>query len=319
MDIIRLFLYINIVERIMLHDKEIEIFQGFLILVNNIRWVSEEQTRTVSVGPDVRFHIVSRESTLLHTQEFCEIILVTDGTTLHLVNGERQLLAPGSIVFVRPYDTHGFEKGEDDFCELVMVLYTLEYLRDISCYLGNDNFLKLYTTPALPPMFRLDFEEREKIFTRLIKISNEHKSDPVVARMKFKTLLLELFSRFFLSGEREGRRDLPEWLERLCYGLSSVENLYKGIEFLKKGAPCTYVHLCRTFKRFFGVSPTMYVNDRRLRYAAKLICETDQNIASICYEVGFKSLSYFNYLFKKKYGMSPGKFRKIFSRSYLPL
>lgn len=306
-------------EKIILRDKEIEAFQGFLILVNNIRWVDKDRSKTVSVGPDVRFHIVSRGSTTLHTQEFCEIILVTDGTALHLVNGKKQLLSPGSVVFVRPYDTHRFEKSEDDFCELVMVLFMLEYLRDISCYLENDDFLKHYTTPALPPVFRVDFEEREEIFTRLVKISNEHKSDPLVARRKFKAFLLELFSKFFLSGKGDERRDLPGWLEELCYQLSSMENLCRGIEFLKSSAPCTYIHLCRTFRRFFNVSPTMYVNDRRLKYAAKLICETEENIASICYEVGFRSLSYFNHLFKKKYGVSPGKFRKFFRRSYLPL
>ena len=61
--------------------------------------------------------------------------------------------------------------------------------------------------PVLPPIstsFKASVAHSSsvplrKIFTRLIRIFNEHKSDPVVARMGFKTLLQQKLPPFITS------------------------------------------------------------------------------------------------------------------------
>jgi AraC-like DNA-binding protein len=64
------------------------------------------------------------------------------------------------------------------------------------------------------------------------------------------------------------------------------------------------------FKETMGMSFVQYLNDYRLEVAAKLLTTTSDDIINIAINTGFDNLSYFNRCFKKKYGITPGKYRK---------
>ena len=59
-----------------------------------------------------------------------------------------------------------------------------------------------------------------------------------------------------------------------------------------------------------GCTFTEYLNGYRLSSACTLLSTTDKPVLEISYETGFTNLSYFNRLFKKKYGISPRIYRK---------
>ena len=52
-----------------------------------------------------------------------------------------------------------------------------------------------------------------------------------------------------------------------------------------------------------------YLNDYRLTMAERLLKTSDASVLEIAEMSGFDNLSYFNRIFKKKYGESPGKWR----------
>ena len=58
------------------------------------------------------------------------------------------------------------------------------------------------------------------------------------------------------------------------------------------------------FKETMGVSFIQY-----LEIAAELLTTTTDNILDIAFATGFNNISYFNRCFKKKYGVSPRKYR----------
>jgi AraC-like DNA-binding protein len=64
------------------------------------------------------------------------------------------------------------------------------------------------------------------------------------------------------------------------------------------------------FKETMGTGFTAYLIDYRLEIAAEMLLESSDNILEIALRTGFESLSYFNRSFKKKYGVTPGKYRK---------
>ena len=65
------------------------------------------------------------------------------------------------------------------------------------------------------------------------------------------------------------------------------------------------------FKETMGMSFVQYLNDYRLEVAAKLLTTTSDDIINIAINTGFDNLSYFNRCFKKKYGITPGKYLNI--------
>lgn len=69
-------------------------------------------------------------------------------------------------------------------------------------------------------------------------------------------------------------------------------------------------YFMKFFKESMGISFIAYLNNYRLEIAARMLQATDDNILDISSACGFDNLSYFNRSFKKKYGVTPGKYRK---------
>ena len=63
------------------------------------------------------------------------------------------------------------------------------------------------------------------------------------------------------------------------------------------------------FKKESGISFITYLTDYRMQQAVRLILETNEKSYEIAEHVGYEDANYFSYVFKRKYGMSPSKYR----------
>ena len=73
-------------------------------------------------------------------------------------------------------------------------------------------------------------------------------------------------------------------------------------------------YLIHVFKKETGFSPKQYVINRRIGEAQNMLINTNKTFAEISKLVGYDNSNYFNHLFKKIIGVSPGKFRKSQSK-----
>ena len=53
----------------------------------------------------------------------------------------------------------------------------------------------------------------------------------------------------------------------------------------------------------------LFRSEVRLKKAVELLNETDDKTYMIAQKVGYQEQNYFSYVFKKRYGMSPTKYR----------
>ena len=67
----------------------------------------------------------------------------------------------------------------------------------------------------------------------------------------------------------------------------------------------------RRFKECVGHSPHAEIRAVQIRKAAQLLEETDLPLKHIAIQCGISHLEYLSYLFKKKFGQSPGSFRRL--------
>jgi len=71
-------------------------------------------------------------------------------------------------------------------------------------------------------------------------------------------------------------------------------------------------YFSRTFHHLLGVSFREYLCRKRIALAKRLLIEQpNTKIIIIALQCGYKDLSYFNRIFKKKVGMSPGQYKKL--------
>jgi len=70
-------------------------------------------------------------------------------------------------------------------------------------------------------------------------------------------------------------------------------------------------YLSEIFRQELGLSPWEYLNRYRIKKAKDLLDHTDKSVTAIAFEVGFNDPAYFNRVFRKIVGMSPGQYRKF--------
>jgi AraC-like DNA-binding protein len=72
----------------------------------------------------------------------------------------------------------------------------------------------------------------------------------------------------------------------------------------------SYSHFRRLFRRFAGCSPHEYLLRCRMRRAARDLRDTGRQVKDVAAEAGYDDPAQFCKLFRKKIGLSPGRFRQ---------
>ena len=95
----------------------------------------------------------------------------------------------------------------------------------------------------------------------------------------------------------------------------------KCFENITLGEIAQHVNLSRTyfhslFTRAVGMTPQRYILQKRLGAAKTHLLMSQKSVSDIAYESGFSSQSYFNYVFKKETGVTPGNYKKMMYNKY---
>ncbi len=286
------------------------------ISCHEITWTQDKEFSFIQTGGDLYFHRIPQQGTTLHCHDFSEIVFINSGGVIHRVNSERQRLTAGSLVFMRPDDVHGFAP-DDEFgqVEIIMLDFDLELFLSLSIYLENDTFLQQLTASVLPPCFKMDPADSNSLYTRLLKLNNTSIS-PQLRKIKLKILLGDLYARFFIDETNLLSESLvPDWLENLCTLMRKEENFTAGLKRMQKLACRTPGHLCKSFQKYLGKTPTDFINELRINHAARLLADSNDEILDIAEKLDFQSLSRFYHLFKQHYGLAPSAYRKLHAPS----
>lgn len=105
----------------------------------------------------------------------------------------------------------------------------------------------------------------------------------------------------------------PEWFCRFYDSLTSLEVFSEKTGDIIAATGRSREHVCRMFKKYTGTTINTYLNDLRLEHACAMLTTTYSDIADIAAESGFDSISTFYHLFRKAKGMTPAKYRRLYS------
>jgi AraC-like DNA-binding protein len=103
-----------------------------------------------------------------------------------------------------------------------------------------------------------------------------------------------------------------DYVSRLEYIFNNQiysENL--SLDYIAKELSLSTKQVSRIIKKNYNSSLTEIVNDKKLSAATLMLENTDYSIDEIIKRVNFKTENYFFTLFKKRYGITPLKYRKL--------
>ena len=239
------------------------------------------------------------------SHDFFELFLALDGVQSLEIDGARTRVDADTLVMIRPGEMHTrryLSPGRH-----INVAFSAEVARQLFAYLG-DGFPteELLGRPA-PLRAALTRAETQAYRARFDALNMIPLDQAARSRTLLRVLLLEIFTRDLAPPGDEAAQD--DWFARTLREMNRPEALEMGVEAMVAFSGKTHEHLCRVFRERMGTTPTAYVNDLRLNYAANRLRHSSDAIAEICYQAGFQNLSHFYHLFREKFRAAPGAFR----------
>lgn len=256
-----------------------------------------------------------------HKHEFIELAYVEEGEAQHWVNGEIFQLSAGDIMMLDSGVSH--------------------------CYLATTPTISVWNIIFLPEFFDFFLKEGDRCIEYACRTMLKEdvgsalmKESGFLSLPKEQTKSVVPYIRQIIEEKKEER---PGYLEaiRSLLKLAIIEIFRRGhdakgdfsdkqkriyremMEYIKKnkgdGVSASYLskllfyspeYLSKTFNNISGKSLKKYIQKEKLEKAKRELLSTDKTVEEIMEEAGYNDKKYFYEIFKREYGVSPGKYRK---------
>jgi AraC-like DNA-binding protein len=120
-------------------------------------------------------------------------------------------------------------------------------------------------------------------------------------------------------GKRVGIARMEDHMTQVFGELSTTELLTLSVEDMARKFHCSRRHLSRLFLQHFGRSVGSMRMEMRLLKALSLLRAPGVKIINVAEQCGFNHLGLFNTCFKKRFGKTPGLWRKAASNGEEPV
>lgn len=134
--------------------------------------------------------------------------------------------------------------------------------------------------------------------------------------------LLSILNTLSLCAERTRLTDAPAHTKRKKSHSARLERVFAymnqyftrplTLSDVAGVAHMTEVAFSRFLKRETGKNFVDTLTDIRMGHVARMFIDTDMTITEIAYQCGFNNMANFSRIFKRKKGMSPQQYRKLF-------
>lgn len=272
-----------------------------------------EPTSPIVLRPHPRFHSFPE-----HTHDYVELMYVCQGSITHEVGETKVSVSSGDLIALGKNTKHSISASDEGDVGINIII-SAELFENMLNSIRHDSAIKTNHLEAL-----LDKDtDRFRVFScsQNIEIGN------LVENMVYSSLLrdgkhdylLEQSVRMLICYlcELNDAPDTP--VEGSTYAEKTKKKITKYIrtsystatltelaEYLGLSAP----YLSRWICANFGVSFKELLMRERFSVARDLLRTTDTPIGDIIVHVGYENSSYFHKEFKKRFGTTPGKYRK---------
>lgn len=248
-----------------------------------------------------------------HRHDFYEILFITKGSGIHIIDSNQYNISPPSIFFLSPGQAHKLKLSND--IEGYIFLFTSEfYLLDKQ---NKNSLLELpfffNVTQHNEPLL-LNNEEDLFFITTLFKkgckeMQNQNQFSSNVIQSLLDLLLNTCNQLYPLSDHKieSGKGHLLVKRFRQLIEEKYQDNL--SINTYADLLNVTANHLTQTTKSLTGKTSNELIKDKLTLEIKRLLKHTDLTATEIAYQLNFKDQSYFTKYFKRCSGFTPNEYR----------
>lgn len=251
----------------------------------------------------------------LHWHDEMEIIYIKKGHGYVTVDFKQYKVSGSTIVLILPGQLHSIEQFDNLSMEYENIIFNIGMLLPRTEDTSSTGFLRPFLNGQItvPSVYSIVSDYYDDLSACIDACDEICKTKPEGYDLYIKGKLFEFFYILNNRCRNEKNPRNVKSLDKMKIVFKYIENNYMHritIADVATQIEFSESHFMRYFKENVGTSFIDYLRDYRLTMAARLLLVSDETILSIAEEVGFDNLSYFNRVFKKKYGVTPSTYRK---------
>ena len=248
----------------------------------------------------------------LHSHESSELVIVTRGTGKHILPGTERKISAGDVFLIHGKTRHAYSELQDlalnnimfDLKEIEHPLFSLQ---------GKSLLSSLFLLKVQDGGVHLDGIDFQSVLELVRRMEEEQLSgaedSPSMIAALFMELIL-LLGRWAKSAGLIQKNTPYSRVDELIDEMTEHSSRKWCRAEMAKFAGMSLSTLTRHFRDRTGLAPLEYLIRIRLKKASILLHNPELDLAEIADMTGFSDSNYFCRLFRKHFGISPGKYRK---------
>lgn len=264
----------------------------------------------------------------LHAHDFLEIAYVAAGCGIHRIGCKEYSVSKGDLFIINYNTPHEF-RSLPGLPESRLVIYNCVFTPDFLDYsLVN---CKDFSDITYHFLFRSMFPEEDGNRSDIKLLGRDSRDiEEIYEKMHREYQIRE---QGYIEILRAYTIELLIIIFRLCHKNDPLHEKYethrrkiieKVIRYMKDNfaseikvedlstmAFLSPNYFSRLFKDCTSMTVSEYIQKFRMEEACRLLMETDKKVIDISSEVGYRDLKFFNRVFKRLIGKTPGEYRKF--------
>jgi len=229
-----------------------------------------------------------------HAHSWLHLSVVQDGYYGRKLGSAFKTYGPGAVSFLPTNEEHEDLYAPGAKCLHIVIPSGIE-----------EALLRTFSTLGFPTEIPLSVSARFSVALHH-EFTLRHEQSAVVT----EALLFDLISRYAnLRIERSSHR--PPWIDCLLEYLDDTFQDDWSLEAIAREMCVHPVYLCRTFSEQLQCTLGEYIRALRTLRAWQLIGLGHASIASVASHSGFADQSHLNRVFRRRFGISPGQYRRL--------
>jgi len=246
--------------------------------------------------------------------EAIEIKYFFEGSSTLLIGSEIYTAHAGDTVVINPYEFHATIAYGEVPGKYHIIMVDPDFFESMGADIPN-----LRNLLHGQHLHFKNHHINDKSIARILEeVVREAERKDKYFRLLIRGLMLELLTVLLRSSETDKSTEKCEHVHRFYEtiepALRKIRDAYsKHISAEELAAVCNVskYYFCRVFKSVTAMPPMAYLLEYRLKVANAMLTNTAKSISQIAEETGFDDENYFSRCYKKRFGIPPGKKRKI--------
>ena len=247
----------------------------------------------------------------VHCHEFYELAFVTSGSGVQKINGVELPLVKGSIFLLTPADFHEIIPDEHSEIQLYNLIFTSELIQQ--------QLMELLF--SVKHLYTHCFEEQdyERMLGEWERIWEEAQSARIgsqwIVRGAIERVLIDLYRQFNILPSDMEKGNASHTIDAVIRSSTIlIQHRFREsitLQQVAKHYNLSPNYFSGCFKQVLGMSFQTYVVNTRLEFAKSLIRVSNLSVTEVCLSSGFNTLTHFERMFKKKFGVTPSGYRAV--------